>query len=156
MLGTTARKLRILGFDSLYDSKSQDKDLVQKAASSGRILLTSDFELYALAKNSRVNAIFVDSTNEKMKLFQVLIKSGVRQVRVGELASRCSLCNGELFLTDETSPKNGKIYHCFLCRKNYWYGSHWKKMGLFFEEVNSLLAANMRAKFRVSDKYDRE
>ncbi len=143
MLGTTARKLRILGFDALYDSKSKDKDLVREAAFSGRILLTSDFELYVLAKNSRVNAIFVDGTDEKKKLFQVLLKSRVRQIRTSCLASRCSLCNGELISTDATAANDGKIYSCILCGKKYWHGSHWKKMSMFFEEVDSLLATNI-------------
>ncbi|MDI7277663.1 MAG: Mut7-C RNAse domain-containing protein, partial [Anaerolineae bacterium] len=42
MLGRLARWLRILGYDTLYDPRWHDDELVRLARAQGRILLTRD------------------------------------------------------------------------------------------------------------------
>jgi|SRR5579872_2270793 len=139
MLGTTARKLRILGYDTLYDTTSLDPDLIILAVSSGRTLLTNDHELFISAKSHKACAILVKGANEEEKLYRVLLKSGVRKIELGHLVSRCSICNSGLFDTGEITESDSKIYSCSSCGKRYWRGSHWRKMSLLFEEVNSML-----------------
>lgn len=139
MLGTTARKLRILGFDTSYNASSGDKDLVKMALQSGRTLLTCDHELYVHAKTMKANAILVHGTGEAERLFEVLAKSGVHEVRVEGLVSRCSVCNGELVNTETRGQNYQEVYCCKLCGKRYWRGSHWKKIMAIFDEVNSRL-----------------
>jgi uncharacterized protein len=139
MLGTTARKLRILGYDTLYDTTSSDPDLILVVLSSGRTLLTNDHELFVHAKGRKANAILVKETKEEGKLHRVLLKSGVRKIEVDRLNSRCSICNGELVDSAEITDSGSKIYYCSSCGKRYWKGSHWRKMILLFEEVNSML-----------------
>lgn len=139
MLGTTARKLRILGFDTLYDTKSQDSDLLKVAIETGRILLTGDYQLYVSAKTSKAAAILVSDRNEEDKLFHVLDKSGVRGIDIEHLNSRCSICNGVLFDTGTKKYDAVAVYECQLCGKRYWRGSHWKKMESLFERANSML-----------------
>ncbi len=142
MLGTTARKLRILGFDTIYDPKSGDKELVRAALSSRRTLLTSDFELYVYAKSLKGNAILVKGKGEQERLYQVLAKSGVHAVRVDRLLSRCSVCNGELVDTGTEMLNESKVYYCRSCGKRYWRGSHWKKLSALFDAVNIMLTTN--------------
>ena len=45
MLGKIARKLRIFGFDTVYDSNLDDENILNSSNYIGRILLTSDKEL---------------------------------------------------------------------------------------------------------------
>ncbi|MGI0081019.1 MAG: Mut7-C RNAse domain-containing protein, partial [Nitrososphaerales archaeon] len=59
MLGSLSTKLRILGFDTLYDKESSDLQLLEIAKESGRILLTSDHELLLRGKRSQVICIVV-------------------------------------------------------------------------------------------------
>ncbi len=139
MLGSTARKLRILGFDTIYDSISNDKDLVEVTLSTGRTLLTADHDLYVYTKAVKGNAILVNAKSEKEKLYQVLAKSGVQKISRDSLVSRCSICNGEIADTGTKKQDNENIYSCNNCGKAYWRGSHWRKMKTLFDEVDSEL-----------------
>ncbi len=142
MLGSTVRKLRILGFDTAYDVKSSDEVLVREALSSGRTLLTGDVDLFFRAKSARARTILVKGRSEEDRLYEILSKSGVTQIRVFDLASRCSVCNGELEGTDSMNSNNIEIYYCTSCGKKYWRGSHWKKMIALFGSVNSRLSTS--------------
>ena len=146
MLGSIARKLRILGFDTIYDLESQDKELVQTALISGRTLVTSDFELYIHAKNLKGKAVLVKGKTEVDRLFQVLAKSGIRRISTDYIVSRCSVCNGELANGGKSLHGDRTVYTCKSCGKNYWRGSHWKKIGVFFDDVNSKLIQNENRK----------
>jgi uncharacterized protein len=139
MLGTSARKLRVLGFDTVYDTESADKDLIQKTLSTRRTLLTSDVDLYLNAKCQRADAILVKGLKEEDRLYEILTKSGVLGINIDSLTSRCSVCNGELLETGTQGLRIGKVYSCSSCGKRYWRGGHWKKMGPLFERVNSRL-----------------
>lgn len=139
MLGSIARKLRILGFDTIFDSKSKDRDLAQSALSTGRILLTGDFELFVYAKSLKIASVLVQGQSEAERLHQVLSKSGVSKIKINSLVSRCSVCNGELVDLGTKKSNDGEIYCCKSCGKNYWKGSHWIKMNILFEQVNSRL-----------------
>ena len=44
MLGTLAKWLKILGYDTLYLNKVEDAELVEAARAQGRILLTGSEE----------------------------------------------------------------------------------------------------------------
>jgi uncharacterized protein len=140
MLGTTARKLRILGYDTIYDSKSSDKDLLHLAISTGRSLVTSDYQLFINARTARVNAILVRGRSEQERLFEVLSKSGVRDIPLQNLVSRCSVCNGELQVAKEKTHNETKIFSCKTCGKKYWRGGHWRKMSELFRSVNAMLS----------------
>jgi len=114
------------------------------AAASDRILLTSDTELYFRARKARTEAILVHGTNEDDRLFQILSKSGIRQIQVHELISLCSLCNGRLVSTGGKNQNGVEVYSCLSCGRKYWRGSHWKKMAILFNSVNSKLAETSR------------
>lgn len=137
MLGSLARKLRILGFDTWYDPKSSDNQLLDNAKSAKRWLVTSDVELYRICKRRGVRAILVKSRSERERLFEVLSKIGMRGVVEIDNA-RCSICNG--LLTDFGKMRNAeRVLTCTVCGKDYWKGSHWKKLSKLFSEVELLL-----------------
>ena len=136
MLGSLARKLRILGFDTLYDSKSNDQELLKMAIETKRCLVTSDVDLWLIARR-RVDSILIGSRSERGRLFEVLAKIGESEIDETKIP-RCSVCNGHL----EDSGRQDKdriIYICPSCGKHYWKGSHWKKLSMLFREVNLML-----------------
>ncbi len=45
MLGSLARWLRLMGYDTAYPEPGPDRDLIDRARKEGRILLTRDKEL---------------------------------------------------------------------------------------------------------------
>jgi len=49
MLGSLARKLRIYGFDTVYDKDSEDSSMLIAAKTESRTLVTCDKELHKLA-----------------------------------------------------------------------------------------------------------
>jgi uncharacterized protein with PIN domain len=138
MLGSTVRKLRILGFDTLYDSGMDDMVLLETVAATGRILVTNDAELFLLAKRKRIPAIRSGAKTECDRLYEILATTGQTRIDVASLNSRCTTCNGAL----EVSGKllDGKVvFVCTSCGKNYWRGGHWKKLEKLFSEVNLML-----------------
>lgn len=142
MLGSLARKLRILGFDTLYDSKSTDIQLIRSAKKTNRWLVTSDIELYLLAKRRGTKAILIRSGSRQENLFEVLSRIGLTQIADDHLA-RCSICNG-LLVDSGRMNKSGPILTCSKCGKAFWKGSHWKKLSELFDEVNQLLLEGSR------------
>jgi uncharacterized protein len=138
MLGTLATKLRILGFDTVYENHADDKELLRQAEESRRILLTSDNELFLQASRLRLKVMLIKEGTEKERLVTVLKKIGIDSVSESPL-SRCSACNGSLRISG-TDSRGRRNYVCSECGKRYWRGSHWKKLGQLFAEVNGSLS----------------
>jgi uncharacterized protein with PIN domain len=148
MLGSLARKLRILGFDTLYDSSSQDHALIDAACRSARILITSDFDLYGRACRSGIKSLLVKTSADEERLTEIFSKLGMHRLPSGE-KSRCSVCNGELEICPQSDRDPSPIFRCLECGKLYWKGGHWKKLDLLFSEVNRTLEGgyNQHEKF---------
>jgi uncharacterized protein len=136
MLGSLARKLRMLGYDTLY-SEEDDSKLLAIAKSTGRHLVTSDSELFFLSRRRKLNSILVASRTERGRLFEVLSAIGESHIDYDREA-KCSVCNGQL--NDSGRKQNDKpILTCVECGKDYWEGSHWKRLSALFNEVDAML-----------------
>ncbi|MDG7016223.1 MAG: hypothetical protein JRM82_02490 [Nitrososphaerota archaeon] len=138
MLGSLARKLRALGFETSYYKAGDDSGLLGIARSENRIVLTAD---RALA--SRADALH-------LSVMQLAGKKDSRRVReIAESAKRmgiglrrgdplCSVCGGRLDAMKRAAvagkvPRSVENRHrlffkCATCGKHYWRGSHWKKL----------------------------
>ena len=64
MLGKIARKLRIFGFDTVYDSNLDDENILNSSNYVGRIVLTSDKELFNRCKKKRIASILTYKETE--------------------------------------------------------------------------------------------
>ena len=131
MLGKLARRLRMLGCDSLYPPERGDSDLIRIARREGRTLLTRDTHLQDVRG---VKVFLVSSQEVREQLLEILSAFGLPP---GE-RSRCTLCNGAL---QETSREEARdrvpdfvhrqhafFYHCPGCGKFYWQGTHWREL----------------------------
>jgi uncharacterized protein len=129
-LGTLARYLRLLGFDTAYDNHSGDDDLVARAAVEVRTLLTRDRGL--LRRRVLTDARLVRGMDPREQLIDV-----VRRLRLGAWIrpyARCTSCNGVLVPVNRVDvaplvPPGTLRDHetfgaCVACGKVYWQGAH--------------------------------
>jgi uncharacterized protein with PIN domain len=130
-LGKLARRLRLLGFDCLYDNHYGDAEIVQLASARERIILTCD---RGLLKHRQVrHGYLVRSDAVTVQVREVLARYQLAaQV---QLWRRCMSCNGLLARVDKSAvahrlePKTRLYYddfhRCTACGRLYWPGSHY-------------------------------
>ena len=131
MLGSLARWLRFMGYDTAYPEPGPDRDLIERVHLENRILLTRDKELAGRV----ADAIQVRSDNLEEQIREVATALSLRLV---DPMSRCSVCNELLVQTSvedvsDLVPEGVRFRHqmfwrCPSCRRVYWQGSHWDKM----------------------------
>jgi uncharacterized protein len=135
MLGRLAKWLKILGFDVLYFSKAEDKDLVEMARRDGRILLTRDTGLIERAAK-RPNRLFVRSDDWEDQVVQVLDELELwGEVRPN---TRCLECNLPLKALSRDRARNlvapyvheraSSFAVCPGCNRVFWQGTHYGDM----------------------------
>jgi len=124
------------GFDTIYDAKLDDDELIKIAESQNRTLLTSDKELVLRATNRRISAVLITGENDAARLAPVF-RSLEITFELNPERSRCSICNGLLEEAEKSYLANipktvlerqEKFYICKSCGKVYWQGSHWRRM----------------------------
>ena len=140
-LGKLARRLRMLGFDSLYDNRLEDRRIVDIAAAQKRIILTRDRRL--LFRKRVTHGYWVRSDDPHTQLQEVLSRLDLR--RQTRPLCRCIECNGLIEAVDREQvwdrlePLTRRYYeHFFLCPdcgKIYWEGSHVENMGRAIDEL---------------------
>ncbi|MEM3406010.1 MAG: Mut7-C RNAse domain-containing protein [Candidatus Aenigmatarchaeota archaeon] len=123
MLGSLARWLRIIGYDTIYWI-GEDKDLLEKASLEKRIILTKDKNLHSQAIKNNIKAILIKN-NDIVSIFRQLILEIGINVKINFGKTRCPLCNS-LLIMDKNSIK--KIWNCPSCGKKYWIGKHWRSI----------------------------
>jgi uncharacterized protein with PIN domain len=138
MLGSTTRKLRIIGFDTLYYRDIQDQELIEKAMRSGRVLLTSDKMLFQIASYKGVEAVLLKGEDDRKRLSEIRRWITQRGLKKESIITRCPVCNSKLvriekskiktLVPDNVSLRHRDFYMCRSCRKVYWRGRHWKRL----------------------------
>jgi len=150
MLGKIAKKLRLLGYDSLYSSNIDDEELLRIAKKENRILITKDLPLVEKAKKQQIVTIQITKENEIDQFLQINEKANLEKCIISDSSSRCPVCNGELKSTEKNSVL-GKIptgvfenmdefWTCIKCGKIYWEGTHIKNLQRFTTELNDRLS----------------
>src|SRR2546430_776058 len=86
MLGSLARWLRFMGYDTAYPEPGPDRTLIDRARAEDRILLTRDKELASRLRG----AVEVRSDDLEEQIREVAV---ALQLQLVDPLSRCSLCN---------------------------------------------------------------
>jgi uncharacterized protein with PIN domain len=134
MLGRLAKRMRLLGFDVLYDRTLDDNELLRLSLEQDRVILTRD---KALAKRPLAkNHLFIGDDTVKRQLEQILKHFQIQTVP--GLLTRCSLCNEPLEPIDKQNAKDvvpqyvyekyNDFLHCGKCNRIYWEGTHVNRM----------------------------
>jgi len=133
MLGKLSRYLRIMGYDTFYQSSYPDQRL-SELVKEGRILLTRNQKTARQYSHS----IFVDRDLVKDQLKAV--DSSLRLTRDRrDWFSRCIVCNSPLSKAELESARQNvpdfvflkhheRILFCPACKRFYWPGTHRERM----------------------------
>lgn len=140
-LGGLARLLRMAGFDTLYDNRYQDADLVERASRDGRILLSRDREL--LKRRGVSHGCYLHAIEPRAQLREIVARLDL----AGSLRpfSLCLRCNAPLhavareavidLLPERVRSEQLHFTTCRLCGRVYWQGSHWRAMQRQLEDI---------------------
>jgi uncharacterized protein with PIN domain len=130
MLGTLAKWLRLMGFDTAYVGSMSDQELKRIALSEKRVILTRDKEL---SGNKDVEAVYVGSDDLDTQLVSVI---QALDLEIQEPMSRCSDCNCPIQeigreeaagnVPEDVLADQSLFFRCEGCGKHYWQGSHWQ------------------------------
>ena len=149
MLGGLARWLRMLGYETEYDSKAEDNNLLRSSQTPETILLTRDEELYNRALGKNIHSILVLGEKEETRLAQLARMLSI-SLEIDMAVTRCPECGSELhqISREEASSavpaKSLELYDRFWrcnnagCGKTYWVGSHWKQIHHTLEEARKI------------------
>ena len=149
MLGHVAKKLRILGYDTLYSSTIDDKQIIKQATNDDRLIITKDQVLEKSAIKSGLDIILLTSINEAEQFIEIAKKLHIKQITLDANQARCSLCNGNLesiikeniinLIPQGVAKNNSEFWQCQLCKKIYWKGTHYDNLQKFLDGVNERL-----------------
>jgi uncharacterized protein with PIN domain len=133
-LGTLARYLRLLGFDTAWDAHHSDEALVVISVKERRTLLTRDRGL--LKRSAVTHGLFVRHDDPRDQMVDI-----VRRLHLGQRLhpfTRCMACNGRLEDVDKAlvaarlSPRTLQDFddfrRCPDCDRIYWEGSHYRRL----------------------------
>ncbi len=129
-LGTLARYLRLLGFDTLYRNDYDDHEIVRLARDQSRIILTRDKGL--LKHRAVTRGRWIRHTRPFEQLRETLAAFDL--VGSARPFTRCSVCNGSLrrlarhkaasLVPARVCERHDKFARCTLCGRIYWPGTH--------------------------------
>jgi uncharacterized protein len=133
-LGTLARYLRLLGFDTRYGNHLDDEELARLTSRERRILLTRDVGL--LKRKVVVRGQWLRSRDPEKQLEELVEALHLR--RALQPFTRCMSCNGLLTVVARAAvaglvpPRVHRRFRAFRqcrdCRRVYWRGTHFVRL----------------------------
>ncbi len=141
MLGTLAKWLRILGFDTKYSRDFEDDEILRIAEEENRIVLTRD----KLLANKAKKAVYINERSLDEQIKRVLNELKI-DVDERKILTRCILCNVRVKRIEKEKVK-GKVpphvfeihdefWICPNCKRIYWAGTHWQNMEEKIKEIS--------------------
>jgi len=129
-LGKLAKRMRMLGFDSLYRNDYRDAEVVDISVNERRTVLTRDRRLLYVKRIS--HGYWVRAVDPDIQVDEVLQRFDLSSLI--QPFTRCLVCNGVLApvnkadIFDRLEPKTRLYYEVFYqcsdCLHIYWQGSH--------------------------------
>jgi uncharacterized protein len=140
-LGKLAKKLRLLGFDTLFRNDFEDDEIVEIALREERIILTRDRGI--MKKNAVTHGYWLRNDDPGKQLREVVGRLQLQNQF--NPFSRCSNCNGELEEADKDQLKDrlqqdtvsyyNEFWKCRSCGKIYWEGSHFSRILDWLDDI---------------------
>jgi len=129
-LGRLARLLRLLGFDTLWNTRWPEAEIARRGVNEGRTVLSGNLALLKRKELTRAMLVRADDPVEQTRqvVARFLLAGRAR------LMGRCSTCNGEIRpvakvdVLERIPPKTAawlnEYFICAGCGKLYWEGTH--------------------------------
>ena len=137
-VGKLAKWLRMMGYDTLFFSGSDDSVMIATAVAENRVILTRDTRIMErrLVTSGRLKAVLIDSDKPEQQMKQVLKALLLEpQFRPFTLCLECNqpLVERSRQQVEERVPPyvlkaQDQYMECPLCHRIYWQGSHWQTM----------------------------
>lgn len=152
MFGKIARKLRIFGFDTVYDPNIDDMDILNSSKYYGRIVLTNDRVLIRRCKKKGIDTILLNNRTELENLVTIFGSLDIKYIDLQKFPHLCTCCNGIIeTIIDKNSIKNqipnrllhskNVFYKCCQCNKIYWIGTHIQHITCLIRNINTKLTS---------------
>jgi len=134
-LGKLAKLLRACGYDTLFSQTITDGELIFKALSEERYLLSRDRKLLQKGASEKFLIIKADDPDEQLKY--VLLSLNLKP-ECKDWLTRCLECNVPLAKVSKEENKNcippyvfftqNEFFKCSKCHKLFWKGTHHQRM----------------------------
>lgn len=146
-LGGLARRLRLLGFDTLLATDGADCELAARAAAEDRIVLSRDRELlkHRLVRRGR----YVRARDAQGQLREVAARFGLHGRE--RPFTRCLECNGGLVTVERSAvlaalppavaARQTDFTRCTGCGRVFWPGTHWRRLADAVEAFRAAVSA---------------
>ena len=137
-VGRLARWLRAMGFDTRYDPRAGDQELIEIGLREGRALLTRDTGIAQrrVATSNRLPVLLIEHDDLAGQLRQVVEVFAL--TGLGLPFSRCLVCNAPLLARAKSTLEGAvpsyvyrtqeEFKECPACNRVYWQGTHWERM----------------------------
>ena len=137
-VGKLARWLRMMGYDAIFFHGGDDSQMVARALSEDRIILTRDTQLIkrGVVTSGRLKAILIESDVPDSQIRQVT--NTLKLDSSSHPFIRCLECNQLLEERSKSQAENrvpsyvfktqDQYMECPVCHRIYWRGTHWKAM----------------------------
>lgn len=140
-LGGLARRLRLLGFDTILADDAPDHLLAALVDGNGRVLLSRDRELLKHRKVTQGRYVRAQRTDAQL---QEVVRQFALWPRVRPF-TRCLECNAPLRparreevaarLPPDVVATHESFTLCTGCGRVYWQGSHWRRLRAVVEAL---------------------
>ena len=134
MLGSIAKRVRLMGVDTLYMRDESDGDIVAIVEETGRWVVTRDKQL---AERTSPSSLLLETDDPDEGWDTLLNWLSVMGVKL-EPGSRCSVCNTPLVsvepktvehrVPEDVIERGEEVWMCKGCQRVYWKGSHWPRI----------------------------
>ncbi|HZD54434.1 MAG TPA: Mut7-C RNAse domain-containing protein [Woeseiaceae bacterium] len=142
-LGTLARYLRLLGFDTTWERDLSDENIVERSAREERIILTRD---RAILRHGRVTHGYWLRAIDPLRQLDEVVRA-LHLQRAIRPYTRCMECNGVLRDAAPAEvagdvPRRVLELHrefskCDGCARVYWAGSHRKRLDAVVRRIRA-------------------
>lgn len=147
MLGKLATWLRILGYDTFYDSDLSFAQLVERSAADSRVLITSNLKIHDYPGPIQFLILRSERFEDQLRTLAETFSLDLESYRF----SRCTKCNTKVVTVDKEKVRNlvpvkmyegiMNFYRCPSCRQVYWDGTHVRntinRLGRIFPNVTT-------------------
>ncbi len=136
--GKLAKWLRIMGYDAIFFDSGDDSQMVAKALTEGRVILTRDTQIMRrrVITSGHLKAILIKSDKPELQMRQLAeILNLRRQFRPFTV---CLECNQPLVERSKQEVRDlvppyvfqtqNHYMECPTCHRIYWRGTHWEAM----------------------------
>ncbi len=133
-LGTLAKYLRMIGFDTRYKNDYNDDEIVDISLGERRTILTRDKGI--LKRKEVTHGYWIRNQNPELQLKEVTERFNLKN-QISEF-ERCLECNAKLEkinkekiidrLPLKVKQRQNNFWYCKNCNKIYWRGTHFEKM----------------------------